>query len=221
MAMNKIRLLIIDRYPVFREGLCQLSSKEKDIECVAVAENGEEGVKLAKQLVPDVVLIDIDVLTRDDIDITKQIKAACPTAAVSILTHIKDESFIVACLRAGVNGYLLKDTPVADLMNAIRILHAGESIFNFEATASILCNVGNKKDGNQPASCQLHDREQEVLKLAARGMSNSEISSELSISQHTVATHFFNIYRKMGVQSRTEAVLHALKRGWFNIDDID
>jgi len=219
--MSKIRLLIIDRHPVFREGLCQLSRKEKDIECVAVAENGEEGVKLAKQLVPDVVLIDIDVPTRDDSDIAKQIKAACPTTAVAILTHIKDESSIVACLRAEVNGYLLKDTPVADLMNAIRILHAGESIFNFEATASILRSVENRKDGNQLASCQLHDREQEVLKLAARGMSNSEISGELSISQHTVATHFFNIYRKMGVQSRTEAVLHALKRGWFSIDDID
>lgn len=219
--MKKIRFLIIDRYPVFREGLSQLSRKEKDIDCVATAENGEEGVKLAKQLVPDVVLIDIDVPTRDDSDIAKQIKAACPTAAVAILTHIKAESSIVACLQAGVNGYLLKETPVADLMNAIRILHAGESIFNFKATTNILCSVGNKEDCSLLASCPLYNREQEVLKLAARGMSNSEIGNELSISQHTVATHFFNIYKKMGVQSRTEAVLQALKRGWFSIDDID
>ena len=218
--MGKIRFLVIDRYPVFREGLRYVSRKEKDIECVGTAENCEEGIKLAKKLVPDVVLIDIDMPKVDAIETIRQVREACPTTAIAIITHIKAEHSIIACLKAGVNGYLLKDAPIRDLMNAIRFLHGGESVFNFEVITNILHSLGDKQDGNLPGLGQLHNREQDVLRLAARGISNNEIAYDLGISEHTVATHFFNIYRKLGVQSRTAAVLHALKQGWLSIDDM-
>ena len=219
--MKKIRVLVADSHPVFREGLRLLCVKEKDIDCVATAQSGEEAVKLTKELLPDVVLIDIATPLIDGIKATKQIKADCPTTAVVILSHCKSDHCVLDSLQAGVAGYLSKDTPISDLTSTIRLVHGGNGVFNLEAAGTILHNLGAIKHDRVKGLGELHKRELEILKLVAKGMSNKEIGYKLGISDHTVGTHLVNIFRKLEANSRTEAVLYGLNQGWFTMDDLD
>ena len=193
---------------------------EEDIHCIAVAEDGEQAVKLTGEYTPDVALIDIEMPKVDGIEAARQIKMANPATAVIILSAYKDDNYVLACMENGVNGYLLKDVHRSELINAIRIVHAGEGVFNLEVTKSVLHGLATSKDKEQSDFSGLHCREFEVLKLAAGGMSNKEIARTLGISIQTVGTHFVNIFRKLEVGSRMEATLYALKKRWFTIDEL-
>ena len=218
--MEKIRVLIADAHPVFREGLCQLLEHEEDMECVAKPADGEEAVRLTMELLPDVAIIDIAMPKLNGIEAVKQIKAARPATAILIVSAFDYESYILASLRAGAAGYLLKSTPLHELTNAIRSVHAGEAVFDFRATSKILRRLADDKGEERRYLEELKPRELEVLRLAGKGISNKEIAGELVISERTVQTHLVNIFRKLGVGSRTEAVLHALKEGWLTLDDL-
>jgi NarL family two-component system response regulator LiaR len=156
------------------------------------------------------------------IEATRRIKQIFPDTAVLILSAYDDDQYVFAILEAGAAGYLLKDVPSQELVEAIRAVHAGESILH-PAIARKVVNRFASPQGLGPAAVeadQLSDREMEVLKLAAQGMTNMEIAKELDLSVRTIQGHLSNIFSKMQVGSRTEAVIQGLRRGWFTLEDI-
>ena len=218
--MDKIRLLIADDHPAFREGLSRLLDDEEDMECIAKPSDGMEAVRLAKELQPDVAIIDVTMPNLNGIEAAKRIKAACPATAILMVSAFDYESYILASLQAGASGYMSKNTPLRELVSAIRLVYKGESVLDTKATEKVVRRlVAGDASQKTDVEC-LHPRELEILKLAAKGMSNKGIAEELIISERTVQTHLVNVFRKIGTSSRTQAVLFALKKGWITLDDL-
>lgn len=216
--MEKIRLLIADDHPAFREGLSRLLEEEEDLECVAISADGTEAVKLAKELHPDVAIIDVSMPNLDGIKATEEIKAACPDTAVLMVSAFDYQSYVLASLQAGASGYMSKDRPLRELISAIRLVRGGDSILDLKATDAIVHCLIDSGRGRKTSFDELQSRELDVIKLTAKGMSNKDIANELFISERTVQTHLINIFRKLGVNSRTQAVLYALRKGWITLD---
>ena len=218
--MDKIRVLIADDHPAFREGLCRLLRDEKDLEVVSVVGDGESAVESAKQFKPDVAIVDISMPKLNGIEAAKQIKEFSSETAVLMVSAYSYPSYVLAALRGGAAGYLLKDTPLSDIINAIRMVNSGEAVFDMKATGKILRRIANDKSNGNRVVEELQPREIEVLNLAAKGVGNKEIATKLNISERTVQTHLVNVFRKLHVSSRTEAVLYALKEGWLTMEDL-
>ena len=218
--MDKIRVVVADDHPAFREGLCRFLEDEEDLEVVAKAVNGEEAVRLTKELLPDVAIIDVAMPTLNGIEAAKQIKAACPATAILMVSAFDYESYVLASLRAGAAGYMLKGTPISELISAIRLVRTGDAVFDMKALSNVLARLNTKGAEEKRSPDEIHQRELEVLKLAAKGVTNREIAVELNISERTVQTHMANLFRKLGVASRTEAVIRALREGWIALDDL-
>lgn len=218
--MAKIRVLVADDHPAFREGVCRLLEDEGDIEVVAKPSDGEEAFELAIKLRPNVAIIDIAMPKLNGIEAAKRIKAACPTTAIIMISAYDYEAYMLGSLRAGAAGYLLKSVPLRELVSAIRSVHAGEAVFDFKTVGRALHRLVAEKGEERRGLGELKPRELDVLKLVAKGMSNKEIGVELFITERTVQTHLVNIFKKLDVGSRTEAALHALKHGWFTLDDL-
>ncbi len=219
---DKIRLLIADDHPTFRDGLCRILEDEEDFECVGKASDGIEAVALAKKLEPDVVLIDINMPRLRGAEAAKEIRKSCPNVAIIMLSAFDYEAYIVASLQSGARGYLLKSTSLEKLTSSIRLVHRGESVLDIKATDKLVRRLQPQTEESNNKGTQfqrLYKRELQVLELAARGMSNKEIASELAISERTVQTHLVNIFKKLGATSRTQAVLYALKEGWVTLDE--
>ncbi len=222
--MSAITVMLVEDHILVREGTRELLDREQDIQVVAEAGDGEQAVKLAAEYCPDVVIMDIAIPKLNGIEATKQIKATQPTIAVLVLTAYDDDQYIFALLEAGAAGYLLKDVSTHDLVKAVRAVHAGESVLHPSIARKVI-NRFSRHTSQQPSDAeqelvdQLTDREMEVLKLAARGMTNREIAHTLTISVRTAQAHLSHIFGKLGVGSRTEAVLHALREGWFTLED--
>ncbi len=220
--MDKIKILIADDHAVVREGTRQILEREPDLEVVAEAADGEEAVKLAGSSKPNVAIIDIAMPKVDGIEATKQIKALYPAIAVLILTAYDDDQFIFSLLEAGAAGYLLKSVRGHELIDAVRAVYAGESVLHPAVARKVLNRFVPPagKTAELKPSAVLSEREMDVLKLATRGLSNQEIARELCLSLRTVQAHLGHIFNKLGVSSRTEAVVRALKEGWVNLEDI-
>jgi NarL family two-component system response regulator LiaR len=187
---------------------------------VGEAGDGEEAVKLAKELKPDVVVMDIAMPKLNGVEATKQIKALNPSIAILILTAYDYDQYIFALLEAGAAGYLLKGVRVNELIDAIRAVYAGESVLHPVVARRVVDRlVAPEGKETKPAEL-LSEREMEVLKLAATGVSNKDIAQQLFLSPRTVQVHLGNIFSKLGVASRTEAILHALKKGWLTLEDL-
>ena len=216
---KKIRVLVADDHPAFRDGLCRFLEEENDIEVVGRPADGVEAVMLVKELHPDVAIIDVVMPQLGGIEAAREIKAACPTTAILMLSAYDYGSYLLASLQAGVAGYVSKSTPVSELVSSIRLVHAGRAVFDLRGVKKVISYVsGNSKPGKNTS--RLRQRELDVLELAAKGMTNKAIAGELNISQRTVQTHLFNIFRKLEVKSRTEAVFRALREGWLVPDDL-
>jgi DNA-binding NarL/FixJ family response regulator len=218
--VEKIRIMLADDHAVLREGMRNLLEKESDIEVVGEAGNGEEAVRLAEQLSPDVALMDIVMPKMSGIEATRGIKQVSPTTAVLILTAYEDDRYIIGLLEAGAAGYLLKSSRSSELVGAIRAVHAGEAVLHPSVTARLLARAARSGEVVAPPKGdeQLTERELEVLRLAAKGMGNKEIAAKLALSLPTVKAHLVNVFNKMGVGSRTEAVLQGLKKGWVELE---
>jgi DNA-binding NarL/FixJ family response regulator len=186
-----------------------------------MASDGEETLKLVRELEPDVALIDIAMPKLDGIETAKQINSTYPDTAVIVVSAYKYDHYVLACMQAGVKGYLLKNTPRDDMINAIRMVNTGEVVFSHEATKDIIRRFADDTKKVKTIHGGLHKREIEVLDLASRGLGNKGIAAELGISENTVASHFANIFRKLGVESRTEATLHAFSEGWITRKESD
>jgi NarL family two-component system response regulator LiaR len=217
-----IRILIADDHAVLREGMRNLLEREKDFEVVGEASDGEEAVKLATELKPDVVVMDIVMPKLSGIEATKLIKQANPPSAVLILTAYSDIRYILGLLEAGACGYLLKSARGSEVVGAIRAVRSGESVLDPVVMRQLLeRNVGTAGRASEgKTSGQLTTREIEILRLAAKGMSNKDIAGVLFLSLRTVKAHLTNIFNKMGCGSRTDAIIKGLKEGFITIDEI-
>jgi len=219
--MSKIRILLADDHVLVREGTRELLEREEDLEVVAEAGDGEEAVRLAASQRPDVALVDIAMPRLNGIEATKQIKTLHPATAVLILTAYDDDQYVFALLEAGAAGYLLKNVRGRDLIEAVRAVNAGESVLHPVIARKVLDRFARPlaKSSKESALDQLTERELEVLRLAAKGMSNQDIARHLGLSIRTVQAHLSTVFSKMQVGSRTEAVVQALQKSWLSIED--
>ena len=219
--MDKIRVMLVEDHVLVRQGTRELLEREEDIEVVAEAGDGEEAVRLAAEHRPGVILMDIAIPKLNGLEATQRIKAAIPELAVLVLSAYDDDEYVFAFLEAGAAGYLLKDVSAGDLIKAIRAVSAGEPVLHPAVTRKVIDYFAGQRAEGQGASVpvSLTDRELEVLKLAAGGMTNREIGRALSISARTVQVHLSNVFGKLGVGSRTEAVLYAVRKGWLAVED--
>jgi DNA-binding NarL/FixJ family response regulator len=224
--MEKISVIIADDHAVVREGTRYILDQEPDIEVVGEAADGAEAVALVQRLNPQVAIVDISMPVMGGIEATGRIKAACPATAVLILTSYDDDRYVFALLAAGAAGYLLKDVSSAEVVRAVRCVSAGEPVLHpaiarkvlarFAPQAEIPDNEGFRYDAGG-----LTEREREILRLAACGMSNARIAEHLYVSVRTVQAHLTQIFNKLGVGSRTEAVIAGLRHGILDLDDLD
>lgn len=210
--VEAIRILIADDHPVVREGLFAMLSRESDFEVVGEARDGVEAVNKAKELSPEVVLMDLRMPELDGVEAMNQIKSAKPNTKFIILTTYSDDEYIFRGIEAGARGYLLKDAPREELFKAIRAVHRGESLIQPVVASKVLDRL-TELSRRAPSGEELSERELEVLRLMAKGAANKEIGVELSIAQSTVKTHISTIFQKLGVNDRTGAVTEALKKG--------
>ena len=205
-----IRVLIADDHMVVREGLQTVLEVAGDIEAVGAAADGAEAVRMAGELAPDVVLMDLRMPGIDGIEAIRQIKDLYPAVEIVILTTYDDDEYIVQGLRAGARGYLLKDTSRQALFDAIRAAARGESLLPSAVVDKVVAHLARPRP--VPAG-ELSEREQEVLVLLAQGAPNREIALHLQISERTVKAHVTGIFNKLGVNSRAEAVAVAMRQG--------
>ena len=211
MASAPIRVLIVDDHGVVREGLRAYLELEPDIQVIGEARDGQEGVKRAQELHPDVVLMDLVMPRMDGVEATAAIKSHQPEAHVIVLTSFVDDDRVVPAIKAGATSYLLKDVAAADLARAIRGARAGQAQLHPEVARRLMQTVTTPR--KIEAVTQLTDREREVLHLLAEGRSNKEIARSLVVSERTVKGHVSNILGKLGLQDRTQAALYAVRHG--------
>lgn len=220
--MNKIRIVIADDHAIVRQGTRSLLERENDIEVVGEAGDGEEAVKLIEHLKPDVAILDIAMPKLNGIEVTKQIKPKQPSTAVLILTAYDDDVYVFKLLEAGAAGYLLKDVNSREVVDAVRAVYAGESVLHPVIARKVVSRFrpSSSDAAKEKPSLELSEREMEVLKLAAKGMSNSDIADSLFINIRTVQGHLTSIFNKLSVGSRTEAIFQAVKRGWLSFEEL-
>lgn len=221
--MDKIRVIIADDHAVVREGTRHILQQEADLEVVGEARDGAEAISLVNAVDPDVAIMDISMPNVGGIEATQRIKAAHPGTAILILTSYDDDRYISALLAAGAAGYLLKDVPSAEVVRAVRSVHAGEPVLHPAIAKKLLARFANEGQQRQPHDDDgsLTERERDILRLAACGMSNASIGVKLSVSLRTVQAHLTQIFNKLGVGSRTEAVITGLRRGILRLEDLD
>jgi len=213
-----IRVYITDDHQIVRRGIRQLLSTEAGIEVVGEASNGREAVAGVGKLKPDIVLMDLVMPIMDGIEAIRQIKASQPSTQILVLTSFATDDKVFPAIKAGALGYLIKDTSPEELIEAIRQVHKGEPTLHSSIAQKLLREISHTSD--QPTSPDpLTDREVEVLRLIARGLSNQEIAETLVVSVATVYTHVSKILDKLHLASRTQAALYALREGLASLYD--
>lgn len=215
--MAGIRILVADDHAVVREGLRLLISSDPEMELVGEAVDGEEAVSLARKVNPDVVLMDLVMPRKDGLKAIQEIKLFLPEARILVLTSYSEESRVFPAIKAGALGYLLKDTLPQQLLQAIHDVYHGRASLHPSIALKLVREI-SKTSGLPPAEEALTDREIAVLKLLAQGLTNQDISKNLTISELTVATHVRNILSKLHLANRTQAALYALREGFAKLD---
>jgi len=220
--MERMRILLAEDHKVVREGTRRLLESQPDFEVVGEASDGIEAVELAKKLKPEIIIMDVSMPRLNGIEATRQIKAIYPNIAILPLTGYDDDEYVFALLEAGAAGYLLKDSSGEELIEAIRQVMTGEPVLHPKIMKKVLNRLRSpvEEQAPQAAGEVLSDRETEVLRLAAQGMSNMEIADSLTLSVRTVQTHLRSIFNKLGVGSRSEAIVFGLKKGWLTLEEL-
>ena len=215
-----IRVYITDDHQIVRRGIRQLLSTEAGIEVVGEASNGKEAIADVEKLKPDIVLMDLVMPVMDGIEAIRQIKAGHPSIQILVLTSFATDDKVFPAIKAGALGYLIKDTSPEELISAIRQVHKGEPTLHSSIAQKLLKEISHSPDDEGPVSPDpLTDREVEVLKLIARGLSNQEIAETLVVSVATVYTHVSRVLDKLHLASRTQAALYALREGLASLYD--
>ena len=219
-SRETIRVLVADDHAIVRKGICALLATESGIEVVAEACDGRDAIAQTEKVDPDVILMDLVMPGMDGLEATRRLTSCQPKARILVLTSFHDDDKVFPAIKAGAMGYLLKDSGPAELVQAIRQVHKGESSIH-PAIARKLLRELSRPSGKAPESETLTERELEVLRLVAQGQSNREISDLLTISEATVRTHVSNILSKLNLGSRTQAALYALREGLASLKDSD
>ncbi len=230
MTAEQLRVLIVDDHPVFCQGLRRILEATPDIAVAGVARDGEEALNMARQLTPDVILMDINLPSMNGMQVTRLIKAELPNIGVIMLTAYHDESQVLHAVRAGASAYYPKDVTPEKLIDAIRQVHEGmyvieEHVLTQPELAQWIQERFQELDafweGAEDMFMPLSAREMEILQLIARGKSNKAIALELGISHQTVKNHMTSILRKLAVNDRTQAAIYALRKGWIRLQDTE
>lgn len=219
-AQKKITILIADDHVVFRQGTRNILEMEPDLEVVAEAADGEQAVALAMELNPDIAIVDIAMPGMDGIAATKKIRSLCPNTNVLILSAYDDDPFVFGLMRAGAAGYLLKTVNSRELINAIRTISEGDSVLHPTIARKVLGQFmpSTDKPAGRVGFGSLSQREVDILKMMSRSLSNKEMAEELGVSSRTIQTHLRRMFKKLGVNTRMEAVMLALKENWITLD---
>jgi DNA-binding NarL/FixJ family response regulator len=215
-----IRVILADDHAIVRKGIREFLEDDPEIAVVGEGSNGHEALRLAGEHIPDVAVLDIQMPGMTGIEATRRIKASHPGVRVLILTAYEDDPYVFALLRAGADSFILKNASPDELVRAVKATAAGGTALSPGVAAKVIAQMAS----GRPAAAQeqiepLSERELDVLRLAGQGHTNKAIGLELGISDRTVQGHLANIYGKLGVSSRTEAVTRALKLGWIVLDE--
>ena len=210
---KKVTVLIADDQTLFREGIKDILTGEKWVEVVGEASDGIEAVALAKKLKPDVVLMDIKLPKIDCINATRKIREACPQVNVLMLSSFEDEAHVLDAIQAGANGYLSKMLPAAELVNSIKTFTSEGLMIPQQLMGKLLHGLRKMGDVSAPAQASLTKTEIKIMDLLGKGMSNKELAKELNCSVKTIKNHLNSAFHKLGVSSRTEAVVKAIEKG--------
>jgi DNA-binding NarL/FixJ family response regulator len=217
-----IHVAVVDDQRLFTKGLSGLVDMLPDMEVVGVAYNGEEAIALCRKEEPDVVLMDISMPKMDGISATREIRSLLPQTAVIILTAHEEDEQVFEGIKAGAQGYLLKDAEPEDLSRAIRTVHAGDTIIAPDLAQKMLNTFqSGKLSGSSRLIPPLTERELEVIRALARGQSDRQIARSLGISEKTVRNHTSNIYRKLHIFDRTQAVIYAIREGVIDVEELE
>ena len=227
--MDRIRILVVDDHPLFRQGLRDVLQSEEDIEVVGEAVNGQEAIDLTHALTPDALILDINLPGTNGLQVTRQLRAEHCTSAVVMLTAYDDAEQVLHAFRAGGSAYCPKDITPHKLVQILRQVAqghyvVGDHIFDQEGLQAWLDSSVEKAgrnfvDDSREAFSPLSPREMEILQHVTRGLSNKEIAAALGISHQTVKNHMTAILHKLGVEDRTQAAVYALRRGWVRLTD--
>ncbi len=206
-----IRVVIVDDQPLLTDGFRRIIDAQPEMEVVGTANDGASGVSMSQDLKPDVVLMDINMPVMNGVSATRKIHDLLPDTKVLILTVNADDMHVFQGIKAGATGYLLKDCTPDDLSRAIKNVHAGDTVMPPEIARKML--LAFEEADTEPSAPKLTDRELEVMNALARGLGNKQIARKLAISEKTVRNHISNIYNKLHVYDRTQAVLYAIREG--------
>jgi DNA-binding NarL/FixJ family response regulator len=213
---GRIGVLIVDDHDLFRAGLAKMLQAEEDVELVAQASRGKLGVQLARELRPQVILMDLRMPDLDGIDATREICEHDPGARVIALTVASEDKDVSDAVLAGACGYLLKDTPISDVVAAVKAAARGDSWLSPRAAATVLDRMRRDHVASVPVPKGLEllsPRELEILRFVARGYENAQIAAELNISPRTAKNHLSNLLAKLGMSNRVQAAIYAVRRG--------
>ena len=209
-------MMIVDDQQIIRQGLAGMLGSEPGLALVGAAENGTEAVRLAPLVDPDIILMDLRMPKMNGVEAIRRIRKLCPGAKFIILTVYNNDESIFEGICAGAKAFLMKDVSRKELIEAIRSVHEGKSVLAPEITSMVLDRFAGMAEGGA-GSVRLSERESEVMELVGRGLSNKEIASCLKISEHTVKSHVTNIFGKLNVRDRAEAVAKAIQKGWLKL----
>ena len=215
--VERIRVIIADDHPVVRQGLRGFLDTIDDVEVVAEAEDGEQAVALAREHVPDVILMDLLMPNKNGVEAISEIVDFSPASRIIVLTSYTEDEYLFPAMQAGALGYLVKDTAPEELVSAIRAAARGHATLHPTVAAKLVRGVGRSEE--EELLADLSDRELDVIRLVARGLSNKEIAEELCIAEGTVKSHVSNILSKLHLVHRTQAALFALKRKLIPLDE--
>jgi len=220
--MSVIKVVVAEDHLITREGICRRLQDESNLTVIGEAGDGEEAVQMVAERQPDVVVMDIAMPKLNGIEATRQIKLIRPTTAVLILSAYDDDEYVFGLLEAGAAGYLLKTASGDELTRAIRAVYKGEPVLDPIIARKVIAyfRFRGKVAQVRKTSEHLTNREIDIIKRAAKGMNNRGIANELHLSTRTVEGNLRTIFNKLGVGSRTEAVVYGLRKGWFTLEDL-
>ena len=214
-----VKILIVDDHALVRKGLLALLTAKPDVQVVGEAADGIEAVRKARSCSPDIILMDLEMPRKDGVSAIKEIRQQLPSIKILVISSYTDEQRVIAAIRAGANGYLLKTTVPDDLMRAIREVIQGQFPLDPTITSSVIRKLERPAEQQPTWPDDLTAREVDIVKLIAKGYSNNRIAEQLMISVRTVSTHVGRILKKLQLENRTQIALYALRKGLADLDD--